>query len=281
MLFLNRISYTWHAMGSSWAVLKRNKKLLLFPLFSGMACIAILISFAIPIFLADAWMPPARNAEPVQQVVYYGTLFLFYFCNYFVITFFNSAVVGAAVQELSGHAPTFGSSMKSATNRLPQILGWSLVSATVGLVLRVIEDKSDWIGQIVVGLLGAAWTMTTFLVVPVLVVEGKGPIEAFKTSASLLRQTWGEQLMGNFGFGIIFFLLAIPAIIVLVLGFAVGGAVGGIVAVALAVVYLIVLSLIQSTLQGIFQAVLYLYAARGETPDEFDRSMLRGAMTAQ
>jgi hypothetical protein len=274
----DRISYTWHAMGSSWAVLKRNKKLLLFPLFSGIACIVILISFAIPILLADAWRPPAQNAQPVQHVVYYGTLFLFYFCNYFVITFFNSAVVGAAVQELSGHEATFGSSLKSATNRLPQILGWSLVSATVGLILRAIEDKSDFIGQIVVAILGAAWTITTFLVVPVVVVEGKGPIDAFKTSASLLRDTWGEQLMGNFGFGIIFFLLAIPAFIMIAVGAAVGGPVGGIVAVVLAVLYLIVLALVQSTLQGIFQAVLYLYAARGETPDEFDRSVLRGAM---
>ena len=269
-MFFGRIAYTWHAMGSSWEVLKRNKKLMLFPLFSGIACLVILISFLVPIFLANAWMPPAQNAPPADQIVYYGTLFLFYFCNYFVITFFNSAVVGAAVQELSGHSPTFGSSMRSATNRLPQILGWSLASATVGLILRAIE-----------GLLGAAWTMTTFLVVPVIVVEGKGPIDAFKSSASLLRKTWGEQLTGNFGFGLIFFLLAIPAVIVLVLGFAVGGPIGGIIAVALAVIYMIVLSLIQSTLQGIFQAVVYLYAARGETPDEFDASMLRGAMVAK
>jgi len=258
--------------------LKRNKKLLLFPLFSGIACILILISFAVPMFLTDTWKPPARNAQPVEHVVYYAILFLFYFCNYFVITFFNSAVVGAAVQELSGHEPTFGSSMKSATLRLPQILGWSLLSATVGLILRAIEERVDWVGQIVVALLGAAWTMTTFLVVPVLVVEGKGPIDAFKTSASLLRETWGEQLISHFGFGIIFFLLAIPAFIVIVVGLAVGGAVGGIVAVVLAVLYLIVLSLVQSTLQGIFQAVLYLYAAHGETPAEFDRSTLKGAM---
>src|SRR5262245_23175264 len=114
-----RISYTWHAMGSSWQVLKHNKKLLLFPLFSGLACLLVLASFAVPIYLADAWEPPTRDASPAKHVIYYGTLFLFYFCNYFVITFFNSAVVGAAVQELCGQRPTFGMAMRSASMRLP------------------------------------------------------------------------------------------------------------------------------------------------------------------
>lgn len=273
-----RISYTWQAMGASWQVLKRNKKLLVFPLISGIACIIIFASFAIPLFLADAWQPPAQDAGPAQQVVYYGTLFAFYFCNYFVITFFNSAVVGAAVQELSGQEATLGSSLKSATNRLPQIFGWSLVAATVGLILRAIEDHSDRVGQFITAILGAVWTATTFMVVPVLVVEGKGPIDAFKRSASLLRKTWGEQLVSNFSFGIIFLLLAIPGIILIVIGFALGGAVGGIVAVSLAVIYFITLSLVQTALQSIFQAVLYLYSERGDVPVDFDRRMLRGAM---
>lgn len=276
-----RISYTWEAMGSSWRVLKRNKKLLLFPLISGIACIAILASFAIPLYMADNWRPPAQNAPPADQVIYYGTLFLFYFCNYFVITFFNSAVVGAAVQELSGHEASFGSAMKSASNRLPQIFGWALVAATVGLILRIIEDRSERVGQIVVAILGAVWTATTFLVVPVLVVEGKGPIDAFKRSASLLKQTWGEQLISHFSFGLIFFLLAIPAFIIIVAGFALGGPVGGFIAVALAVLYLIVLSLVQTALQGIFQAVLYLYSERGEIPEAFDGRMLNNAMAAR
>lgn len=273
-----RISYTWQAMGSSWQVLKRNKKLLLFPLISGIACIAIFASFAIPLFMADAWRPPAQDAQAVDQVVYYGTMFAFYFCNYFVITFFNSAVVGAAVQELSGHEATFGSAMKSATNRLPQIFGWALVAATVGLILRAIEERSERVGQFVVAILGAVWTATTFLVVPVLVVEGKGPIDAFKRSTSLLRRTWGEQLVSNFSFGIIFFLLAIPGILLIVVGFMLGGAVGGFIAIALAVLYFIVLSLVQATLQAIFQAVLYLYSERGEIPRAFDSGMLNGAM---
>lgn len=273
-----RISYTWEAMSSSWEVLKRNKSLMLFPLCSGIACLLILVSFAIPIFLADAWMPPADDAAPAEHVIYYGTLFLFYFCNYFVMTFFNAAVVGAAVQELAGQDATLGSAMKAATNRLPQIFGWAVVAASVGLILRIIEERSDRVGQFVAAILGTAWTITTFLVVPVIVVEGKGPIDAFKKSTSLLGETWGDQLVGNFGFGIIFFLLAIPAFILLIIGVMIGGAIGGIIAIIAAVIYLIVLSLAQSTMQAIFQAVLYYYAERGKAPAGFSKRMLRDAM---
>lgn len=276
-----RISFTWSAMGSSWSVLMKQKKLLVFPLLSGIACLLILVSFAIPIVRANAWEPPGGDAEPIRHVLYWGTMFVFYFLNYFVITFFNSAVVGAAVQNLSGHDVTMGSALRSATNRLPQILGWALVAATVGLILRAIEQYSERVGQFVAAILGAVWTATTFMVVPILVVEGKGPIDAFRRSTSLLRETWGEQLVSNFSFGIIFFLLAIPAFVMLVVGVALGGAVGGVIAIALAVIYLIVLALVQSVLQSIFQAVLYIYVESGKAPAGFRKRTLRGAMSSE
>lgn len=277
----SRISFTWSAMRSSWQVLKQNKRLLLFPLLSGIACLVVLVSFAVPVLWMGAWEPPGRNAQPIDHVAYYGVLFLFYFLNYFVITFFNSAVVGAAVQDLAGHEVTLGSALKSATNRLPQIFGWALVAATVGLIIRAVEERVEWVGQFVMSLLGAAWTATTFLVVPVLVVEGRGPIDAFKRSASMFRRTWGEQLVSNFSFGIIFFLLGIPAFVLLALGLAVGGAVGSVMAIVLAAVYLIVLALVQSALQSIFQAVLYIYAESGTAPEGFRGHMLNDAMTAR
>ena len=232
-----------------------------------------------PLSLADAWVPPnPEDGNVVQQVVYYGVAFVFYFCNYFVIAFFNSAVVGAAGMRLSGRDPDFGDALRSATNRLPQILGWSLAAATVGVILRIIEDRSERIGQIVVAILGTAWNVTTFLVVPVLVVEGKGPIDAFKTSTKLLRKTWGQQLAGNFGFGVIFFLLMIPAFLIVVAAFALAPPEVGIAAIVLAVLYVLVLGVIQSALQAIFQAAVYVYAAHGTEPEEFGLGMLSHAM---
>ncbi len=265
-------------MSDCWQVLKEDKRLLVFPLISGICCLLLLASFAIPIFLTGAWHPPAHDAAPLQQAIYYGTLFSFYFCNYFIVVFFNAAIVSCAATRMSGGNPTVGDGLRAAVSRLPVIFGWAVVSATVGLILRVIEDRSERIGQIVAGLLGLAWTVVSFLVVPILVIENKGPFAALQDSTALLKKTWGEQLVSNFSFGGIFFLLAIPAFALVMLGFYLGGAVGGIVCIVLAAIYLIVLSLVQSALQAIFQTALYLYARDGQVPAGFRSEVLNGAM---
>ena len=212
-------------MSECWQVLKQDKSLLLFPLISGICCLLLLASFAIPIYTTGAWEPPGHDATTQRQVAYYGTLFAFYVCNYFIVVFFNAAIVACAAIRLGGGNPTIADGLRAAASRLPVIAGWALVSATVGLVLRIIEDRSEKVGQIVAGLLGMAWTIVSFLVVPILVVENKGPIAALKDSTALLKKTWGEQLVSNFSFGMIFFLLAIPAFGLILLGFYLAGAV--------------------------------------------------------
>ena len=273
-----RISYTWSLMGASWDILKQDKTLLLFPLLSGLSCLVVLTSFAIPMWLTGAWEPPEHDATQVQQILYYATLFLFYLVNYFVITFFNTAIVSCAVLRMVGGQPTVADGFREAVSRLPQIAGWALVSATVGLILRIIEDRSEKIGRIVAGLLGMAWTVVTYLVVPIIVVERKGPIAALKGSTAMLKKTWGEQLVGNFSFGLVFTLLALPAILLVVLGFFSGSGLAIILCIGLAAVYMLALSLIQSGLQSIFQAAVYLYSRDGSEPGGFPAGLLADAM---
>ncbi len=265
-------------MSECWQVLKQDKSLLLFPLISGICCLLLLASFAIPIYTAGAWEPPGHDATTQRQVVYYGTLFAFYVCNYFIVVFFNAAMVACAAIRLGGGNPTIADGLRAAMSRLPMIAGWALVSGTVGLVLRIIEDRSEKVGQIVAGLLGMAWTIVSFLVVPILVVENKGPLAALKDSTALLKKTWGEQLVSNFSFGMIFFLLAIPAFGLILLGFYLGGAVAVIACMGLAAIYLIALALVQSALQAIFQTALYLYARDGQVPAGFHAEVLESAM---
>jgi hypothetical protein len=265
-------------MSECWQVLKQEKSLLVFPLISGFCCLLVLASFAVPIFLTGAWHPPGHGAMTVRQVAYYGTLFAFYAANYFVVVFFNAAMVACAAIRLGGGSPTVADGLRAAASRLPVIAGWALVSATVGMILRIIEDRSDKIGQIVAGLLGTAWTLVSFLVVPILVIENKGPIEALKDSASLLKKTWGEQLIGNFSFGLVFFVLSLPAFALIFLGFFLGGMVIGLVCVGVAVIYLLTIALIQSALQAIFQTALYLYARDGQVPQGFRAEVLAGAL---
>jgi hypothetical protein len=277
----NRISYTWGLMRASWNILKKDKTLLLFPLLSGICCLLVLASFAVPVFISGAWHPPAHGAKPEETTVYYGFLFLFYLANYFVITFFNTAIVSCAMLRMTGGNPTVGDGFREAAARLPQVAGWALLSATVGLILRIIEDRSEKVGRIVAGLLGMAWTVVSFMVVPVLVAERKGPFAALKGSTELLRKTWGEQLVGNFSFGMMFGVLGLPAFGLIIFGLFIGNTAALVLCVALAVIYLVALSLIQSALQSIFQAAVYLYAHNETAPAGFESGMLANALRSK
>jgi hypothetical protein len=113
-----------------------------------------------------------------------------------------------------------------------------------------------------------------------LVVEKKSPITALQESARLVKKTWGEQVAGNFGFGLKFFLLAIPAVAVMVLGLVSGKAALMVACLGLGVIYLIVLGLVQSALQSIYQAAVFLYARDGQVPEGFEAELLGSAMVS-
>jgi hypothetical protein len=258
-----KISYTWSVMGESMRILRKDKEMLLFPLLSGIACLLVTASFAIPIFMGHGFQ--SETDQSSGNALYYVVGFLFYFCTYFIITFFNAALIACAVKRLRGGDPTFSEGISEALARVHLIFGWALLAATVGMILRIIQDRGGKLGQFIAGLLGFAWTLLSYLAVPVLVVENKGPFAALKESASLLRKTWGEQLIGNFSFGGLFFLINLPAIAALFIGFflitAKATAALGVVVMAGGILYLLIASLVQTALQAIFQAAVYLFAA--------------------
>ncbi|MGH8183999.1 MAG: DUF6159 family protein [Rhodanobacteraceae bacterium] len=273
---MGKFARTWQLMGASWRMLQQDKRLIVFPMISGVALAIVIALFAVPVFIAFGGhhVPGGQAHLPPQA---YLALFVFYFLDYFVIIFFNSALIACVLKQIEGAQPTLGYGLAFAWQRLPQIMGWALLTSTVGVLLRMLEQKVGLIGRIVVGLLGMAWAVTSFLVVPVLVAEGTGPIESYKRSVEMLKQTWGEQIIGNVSFGLLFALFGIvPSAILLFLAAMGGGEVFFVVA-ALLVVWLVVLALVQSTLQTIYQAAIYLYAANGEAPSGFDNQLVAEA----
>lgn len=168
-----RLSTGWAMAKQSFQVLKLDKELLLFPILSGLACVLVLASFATP-FLTGMIDLPEGDLTTAQQITYSVLGFAFYFVSYFIIIFFNSALVACAIIRLKGGDPTVRDGIGASMARLPQIAGWALVSATVGMILKAIESRSERVGEIVASLLGMAWSITTFFVVPILVVGNWG-----------------------------------------------------------------------------------------------------------
>ncbi|HCS52827.1 MAG TPA: hypothetical protein DIW81_14750, partial [Planctomycetaceae bacterium] len=159
-----RLSNGWSLAKQSWRVLMLDKELLVFPVVSGFCCLLVLASFIVPLFatgyvdvvLNDGQISQEESQDPIAYII----LFAFYFVNYFVIVFFNSALVACAIIRFKGGDPTVADGFRASMNRLPQIAGWAFLSATVGVILKVIESRSEKVGQIVAGLLGAAWSVT-------------------------------------------------------------------------------------------------------------------------
>lgn len=281
-----RIANGWQLTQQSWRVLMLDKKLLLFPLISGVACLFVMASFAIPLwasgYQAVLMDEGVDGIGQTQQIIGYVVLFAYYFVNYFVIVFFNSGLIACAVIRFKGGNPTVADGFSAALARLPQIAGWALVAATVGVILKMIESRSERVGQIVASLLGMAWSAVTYFVVPVIVVEKTGPIDAAKRSLQVLKKTWGEALVANFGIGIIVFLATLVALIPLVSGvvaIATGAVWLGIIGVVVGIVALLLVSLIGSALNTIIIGALYLYAAEGTAPRQFDDDLLRHAFS--
>jgi hypothetical protein len=266
----------------SFRVLMLDKALLVFPLLSGIACFLVLVGFVAGA-LAGGF--GAREAAPNGAAAWL-VLFAYYFANYFVIVFFNSALVACATIRFRGGVPTVGAGLGAARANLGRIAAWALLAATVGVLLRIIEERVQLVGRIVIALVGATWTLAAYFVVPALVVEQLGPIDALKRSSLILKKAWGESIVSNASVGLITFLVTLllvlatgAATVALSIKFAsIAVAVAGLALIALLVV---LSSLVGSALSSIMLSALYLYATEGKLPEAFAGTDLQGAFAAR
>ncbi|CAN5499841.1 DUF6159 family protein [soil metagenome] len=275
----DRISRSWQLVKASAGVLSQDRELLVFPLISSISALLLMACFALPIFGLGALDGMANGENSAISVAVYALAFVFYVCLYFVIFFFNAALVGAAMIRFDGGDPTVSDGLRIASGKFVSILGYAIIAATVGMILRAIQERVGFLGKIIVGLLGAGWTIATYLVVPILVTRDVGPIDAVKESAMILKKTWGENIVGQAGIGAAFgliYLLVVICGIVLIVGAAASGS--GILlglASAITVLAIVVAALVQSALAGIYSAALYRYASSGEGSVGFDSSAMQ------
>ena len=270
-----RFSRSWGLIKASAGVLSKDKELLVFPLLSGVCTLIVAAAFVLPAFGMGA-LDGLR--EGGMSATAYLFAFLFYLVQYFVIFFFNSALVGAAMIRLEGGDPTLADGLRIASSKVVPILGYAAIAATVGMILRAIQERAGFLGKLVAGFLGVAWTLASFLVVPILVTRNVGPIDAVKESAVLLKKTWGENLIGQGGvglvFGFIFFALIIVGGGAIIAAATTGNGVLIGLVVAVVIVAMLLAGLVQAALSGIYSAALYRYAVGAGDSEGFDAQLL-------
>ena len=280
-----RFSRSWGLVKASYAVLRADRELLIFPLLSTIGVILITITFAIPLIASGFAEALADSDKLTNSQIIIGVVlgFLYYFVMYTIVIFANVALIGAAMIRMDGGDPTVGDGFRIAGQHFNAILGYAAISATVGMILQAIRGDEDNIaGRIVASILSMAWGLITFLVIPVLIMENLGPIAAIKRSANLLKQTWGEQIAGSFSMGMISFLIMLAVLLVvggpiLLIVASIDSAVLAGLGIGVVVIVLALIGLFFSALNGVFQAALYRYATAGTAGDFFDDNILSGA----
>ncbi|MFN8072517.1 MAG: DUF6159 family protein [Mycobacterium sp.] len=270
---------------ASWAVLKDQPTLAVFPVISAVAAVLLSLLLLIPAVLGFVTAAGLGASDKGLEAVGFVALFAWYFVCTFAVIFCNAALISCALEKFAGQPTSVRSGFAAAWRRLPQILGWSLLASTVGVLLQllqsVLREKAGALGDVVTGLGQGVWGVATYFAVPVVVTEGLGPIAAVKRSSALLRKTWGESLTGAAGLNLILFLFLLPIFAIGGLLWASGASGAVVPLVTLCAVYAVVLTVIFTALGSIFRAGVYRYATTGDAPGHMDTDLLQSAFRSR
>lgn len=271
-----KIAQSWKFAKLSYLFVFQHKKLMLFPVISTIATVIVFLSFILP--LSQLFEQIQAGQSSIPELI---LLFIFYFVNYMVIVFFNTGLIACTLKILNGKEASVSYGLSFAMKRLPQIVGWVFISAIVGVILNIIENANEQVGEFISSLLGSAWTALSYFVLPVIVLRGVGPIKAFQRSTEILKQSWGTALIANFSLNLLGFVILLPIMILFAVLFFIaasnGTLVGMITVAAVATLTLIFYFVFTTTADSIIKVYLYTYAVDTNVLNESDAAVLENA----
>ncbi len=267
MAFMTKFSNGWTIASNSFKVLKENRQLLIFPILSGLSMIVIVASFFAAVLGFNGW--ELDNVQENSRVVSYLLLFAFYIVNYFVIVFFNMALVHCTSLYFKGEEVTVRKGIDFSMSRIGTILAWAVFAGIVGGILKIIQENVGALGKIITGIIGVVWSIATFFVVPIIAYENLGPIAAFKRSAGMMKEKWGERIGAGFNFTLInlvgFVAIALAAFII--------GAINLIAGVFVGVLGVLLMVTVMSAVKTIFISAIY-HNVNGDPVELYDQQFI-------
>ncbi len=278
---MNAFQRSWEILKMSLDVMKKDKELLLFPLIGGIFSVLFIIAMIFPIVI----VAPAQNAVGAGLSLY-AVIFLIYFGLAIIATFFNTCVVYTVKKRFNGDNATFFESIKFAFSRIHLILAWGAISATVGLLLTILDEIAErmgGIGELVISvirsLLGAVWSIITLFVIPAMVYHNVGPIDAIKRSTKALKDTWGESLIRYYGLGIIQIILIVVGVLIGIILALLTISIPFLfyTVILLSIIYLVAVIVFFNVANTIFNTALYVYADTGKPPKAYNSDVIKNA----
>lgn len=276
-----RLRLSFYLAKQAIATLKQKKSLLILPFVSGffsLVTFALIMAPASDIFIFVIDKSNEQSVTHTQWAILIGSFIVFLFIATFITLFFNAALTACTLQLMKEKDCQISSGIKTALKRIHVIFLWSLVMTTFGLIIQVIQNLSRrWriLEIIIASVLSITWSIATFFVIPTLVVENKSPIDAFKRSMQLMRETWGESLISSGGIAIIMFGFFMVSLLPLAIGLHLKGSVHIVPGLITTTVLFIIVMLISTTLQTILRSGLYLYATHDPNVGAFDPNLLK------
>jgi len=275
MGFFDRLSNGWTIAKNSFAVLKENKQLLIFPVLAGASMILILGSFVAAVLGYSG--RDADNAGTFNTAGNYALVFGYYIVNYFIVVFFNMALVHCTSLYFKGEEVTIRKGLEFSKSRIGTIFMWALFAGSVGALLRIVQENLGTIGKIITGLLGIVWSIATFFVVPILAYENAGPIDAFKRSAEMMKNKWGERIGAGFSFGLI---NLICGLIIAAIAFIIGAALNVFAGIVAGILGILLLAAIMSAVKTVFVSAVY-HNIQGDPVENYNQQFIDNLFMAK
>lgn len=288
---MGAFSRSWKLAKLSFGVIGKDKEILAFPIVGGFLGV-ILVVIILILRLFNIIVSTLQGGSEAFGVMDFLLVVIGYFGLVFITVFTEACVVYTAKKRLQGGDAGFFESIGVAFSKFPALIGWSLITGTVGLLLKILEnavEKAKGAGKFIMlamtSLLGLAWTVLTAFVVQGIVIDSAGPFEAIKESSLLLKKTWGERVIRQFGFGAVVFILALIGALILVPLFVVAiissSGVGAGIVMAIGVLYIFGLILLFEVAEDVYMTALYIYATTGKIPEGFDEEVMSEAFKTE
>ena len=283
-----KIENSWKLAKGCWRVLMLDKEMLAFPFMAFISSVLVLGTLAYPFWasqftgvsgtvpsVAPEVLPLAIDGSSMMLGWLLLTIVPTYIC-YFIMVFFNAGLTTCAFIRLCDGDPVLKDGFAMAWERLPKLFAYSVMAATIGLLLRMVKGRNNLLRSLLGATLDLGWRVASFFTVPTIIAEDKGAIDALKRSGQLVKRNWGEALTLEIGFSVLAYPAMVPFFVLVGFSYSIGQSLPIIsaVLVTIAFVYMFIISLVFSTLDAIAKAALYMYAKGEETPEGFEPTLL-------
>lgn len=264
-----RIARSWRLTKVAWTVVRTDRSLQILALLAAL----VVVLGAVAIVALGSSSSHGRVSGGRFVVV----ALVFIYPLTFLGAFINTAIAAAAAAALDGRHLSVSEALAVPRRRIGQIAVWALIAAIIGYVLEQLTSRLPFGGSIAARLVGLAWSLASFFVIPALALEDRSATDSLRRSAHMIKERWGEGVGGS----IIISAWAVLVMIPLVIAFAVCLAVAfetpaaRDLVIAVGALGLLSIVAIQLVVRQTFAVALYRYATTGTAPGPFEEGDLQ------